>query len=62
MPEAPRPSPGPAAAEGPPGGAALPFTGEPLWMWPAIGVFLLGAGLMLRRYAGIRGRVKPPRE
>jgi bacteriorhodopsin len=32
----------------PPKGVVLPFTGETLWIWPAIGLFVLGAGITLR--------------
>jgi hypothetical protein len=32
----------------PPKGVALPFTGETLWIWPVVGLPILGAGIVLR--------------
>jgi len=39
---------GKAGGAAPPGAAVLPFGGEELWNWPAAGLLLLGAGIILR--------------
>lgn len=49
LPAVPPAGPAPLAAQPQAPPVALPFGGSNLWMWPAAGLVLLGAGVIMRR-------------